>query len=156
MFTQKCFIRENTPLIRNKLESIGASICGCVEYGIGDCISFNKGIVHKFSFNFEYGETYKPTILKEIENFIDCYHNEDLFIAICSLRDDSEINQFFVLETTVNQWSENCKPVGSFVKCVRDKWFFDFDKSGNPSVLSERNISAHKATVEELINHFNK
>mgnify|MGYP006049476523 FL=1 len=90
------------------------------------------------------------------KGFIFKQIKKECFLAIAALRDDSDKHQFFVLETTVNQWSENCKPVGYFVKCVRDKWFFDFDKSGNPSVLSERNISAHKATVPELIEHFNK
>ena len=140
MFTQKCFIRENTPLIRKKLESIGASICGCVEYGIGNCISFNKGIVHKFSFNFEYGETYKPNILKEIENFIDCDHNEELFLAIAALRDDSDIdnNQVFIHKD------------GNFYKCECDS---KIDMWGD---FEESESYPRKATVSELIELFNK
>ena len=146
MFTQQCLIHKNTKEIINFLNEIGYTL-----YEGSDNFSKNVACSCKFNtyFTFDDDEYVFP-------NIIDCKKNKELFFAVASLRDDSDKHQFFVLETTVNQWSENCKPVGYFVKCVRDKWFFDFDKSGNPSVLSERNISAHKATVEELIEHFNK
>ena len=147
MFTQACFIRKNSEYLRKSLDLIGKrNLCN-----IHDGILITHSDRH-YSL-LDCNETIEIML---DDGFIDCGTNEELFLAIAALRDDSDKHQFFVLETTVNQWSENCKPVGSFVKCVRDKWFFDFDKSGNPSVLSERNISAHKATVEELIEHFNK
>lgn len=146
MFTQQCLIHKNTKEIINFLNEIGYTL-----YEGSDNCSKNVACSNRFNeyFTFDDNEYVLP-------NFIDCKNNKELFFSVAALRDDSDKHQFFVLETTVNQWSENCKPVGYFVKCVRDKWFFDFDKSGNPSVLSERNISAHKATVEELIEHFNK
>ena len=146
MFTQQCIIHKNTKEIINFLNEIGYTL-----YEGSDNFSKNVACSCKFNtyFTFDDDEYVFP-------NIIDCKKNKELFFAVAALRDDSDKHQLFVLETTVNQWSENCKPVGYFVKCVRDKWFFDFDKSGNPSVLSERNISAHKATVEELIEHFNK
>ena len=35
--------------------------------------------------------------------------NKELNLAIAALRDDSDINQYFVLDTTVCWASENCK-----------------------------------------------
>ena len=147
MFKHDCFIRKNSEYLRKSLDLIGKrNLCN-----IHDGILITHSDRH-YSL-LDCNETIEIML---DDGFIDCGTNEELFLAIAALRDDSDKHQFFVLETTVNQWSENCKPVGYFVKCVRDKWFFDFDRNGNPSTLSERNISAHKATVEELINHFNK
>ncbi len=147
MFKHDCFIRKNSEYLRKSLDLIGKrNLCN-----IHDGILITHSDKH-YSL-LDCNETIEIML---DDGLIDCGTNEELFLAIAALRDDSDKHQFFVLETTVNQWSENCKPVGYFVKCIRDKWFFDFDKSGNPSTLSERNISAHKATVEELIEHFNK
>ena len=159
MFTQQCFVNKNSRYIRDKLLEFGYTEYSFKNNSRSKFI-FTEIYKNRFSGNgiteYNFGGFNKDKYNEFSKGYIDCGTNEELFLAIAALRDDSDKHQFFVLETTVNQWSENCKPVGYFVKCVRDKWFFDFDKSGNPSVLSERNISAHKATVPELIEHFNK
>lgn len=58
---------------------------------------------------------------------IDCGNNENLFLAIAALRSDSDKMQWFVYK---NSW----------IQCLTDKWL--------------HRLPYHKATVEELIEHF--
>lgn len=58
---------------------------------------------------------------------IDCGTNEDLFLAIVALRSDSDKMQWFVYKD-------------SWIQCLTDKWI--------------HRLPYHKATVEELIEHF--
>jgi hypothetical protein len=68
--------------------------------------------------------------------FIDCGTNEDLFLALAALMDDIDIHQWF---TDGNKWFQ-CR----FLKV-------GMHYSDKPEILFER---WHKATVEELIEHF--
>ena len=67
------------------------------------------------------------------DGFIYCGTNEELFLAIAALRDDADKNQWF---TDGNEYWQQC--IGGF------KF---------PSLAKEK---LHKATVQELIEHFNK
>ena len=82
------------------------------------------------------------------DGFIDCGTNEELFLAIAALRDDSDKHQFF---TNGKEW----------IQCEKEDWIdeisslcvggnYNYDKKG------ELSLEFHKATVEELIEHFNK
>ena len=74
--------------------------------------------------------------------FIDCGTNEELFLAIATLRDDTDDSQWFVYppeniwficdDDDINYARENIKD------SVQAAWFH----------------CSHKATVEELIEHF--
>ena len=72
------------------------------------------------------------------DGFIDCGKNEELFLAIAALRDDSDRLQWFVHQD------------GSFLKCECDS---KIDMWGD---FEYPEIYPRKATVEELIEHFNK
>ena len=78
-------------------------------------------------------------------NDIDCGTNEDLFLAIAALRDDTDRGQWFV-KNDENVW----------LQCVDNKFVFYtwINESGS---YEEKDISIlyHKATVQELIEHFN-
>lgn len=80
-------------------------------------------------------DDYDTNGLKEIDGLIDCGTNEDLFLAIAALRDDTDKNQWFT---------------------DGDLWF----KCGDETVeyhlnhLNECGRKIHKATVDELIEHF--
>ncbi|WP_368117779.1 hypothetical protein [Bacteroides sp. 2201st1_D9_2201SCRN_220225] len=74
--------------------------------------------------------------LEKIDSLIDCGMNEELFLAIAALRDDTDKYQWF---TDGNKW----------ILCPEIKfstyWVNDIDV----------NLDAiHKATVNELIEHF--
>lgn len=75
---------------------------------------------------------------------IDCGTNEELFLALAALQDDTDENQWFVYPPT-NYWFkcdkiniENFRNEPSIKMSCQGAWLY-----GN-----------HKATVEELINHF--
>ena len=114
MFTQKCFIRKNTPELVQKLEDIGYKALFSARNGYGEYLyAFNGTIV---------GGEYNA--YNEKTGFVDCGTNEELFLAIAALRDDSDRFQWFV------------DPCGY--------WHF------NPILLD----GLRKATVKELIEHF--
>ena len=69
--------------------------------------------------------------MPDFENSIDCGTNEELFLAIAALRDDSDNLQWF---TDGNGYWQLC--IGKF---------------RYPNLAYEK---VHKATVEELIEHF--
>lgn len=139
IFKQSCLIRRNTPELRDKLSDLGYKIhklsetedweygilCnGKVAVGIPDnCREFNLD---------EY--------LKNNPQIIDCGKNEDLFLAIAALRNDTDKNQWFTDSSD-------------------DFWYISGDDNSDSTIkyYKERyNRKIHKATIEELINHFKK
>lgn len=85
-------------------------------------------------------------------------NDEGLAFDLATLRDDdTDKYQIFVLDCNLDTMNENrFHPKGELVFCTRDSWNVDFDNEGHPSILSSRNIPAHKATKEEIIEHFSK
>ena len=69
--------------------------------------------------------------------FVDCGKNEELFLAIAALRNDSDIHQWFVHQD------------GSFLKCDCDS---KIDMWGDYEYPQE--VYPRKATIEELIKHY--
>lgn len=167
MFTCRCFIRKNTSELRNKLKELGHTICICTEFNDARWLTINPQApytVHGVGYTSE--EMPWKSSEEVLENFedeakqrdiVDCGTNEELFLAIAALRDDTDKSQWFVLDTDLS-FSPNANgiehPIGSFIKCGRDKWNIDFNDDGTPCEFSSRNIPAHKATVQELIEHF--
>lgn len=79
---------------------------------------------------------------EELRFEINCETNEELFLAIAALRDDSDKYQYFVTEEEMHWLNQNTwMPVGSFIFSYVDN-YTDIDSK------------VHKATVEELISHF--
>ena len=121
MFTQKCFIRKNTPELVKKLEEMGYNV---VSFGVINIFNEKPYLLSDTNGGI-YG-------MYDIEKgCIDCGTNTELFIAIASLRDDTDNIQWF---TDGNGYWQQC--IGSF------KF---------PSLAKEK---LHKATVQELIEHF--
>lgn len=137
-FTTSCFIRKNTPELRNRLKKLGIRPFLCDEElnAIGANIKVHNGRAAVFSCSDS---------LNNCDDLIDCGTNEDLFLAIAALRDDTDKEQFFVLEerfvSRINP--DDIIEKGALLKCCMDKWrmpYFPF----------------HKATVKELIEHFKR
>lgn len=127
-FTTPCFIRKNTPELRRKLEELeyknhnngdiyGNTICTLTDNPYPEFM------------HFDMDDDFQKVIARQ-KNMIDCGTNEALFLAIASLREDSDYKQWF------------CDDNGLWEKCDSDL----------PSRYMQ--INGHKATVEELINHF--
>lgn len=124
-FTTAAFIRKNTPELRKKLEELGYK-----RYGNPCQITDDSKLITTID-----GE-YVPYNVSLDDSFIDCGTNEDLFLALAALRDDIDIHQWF---TDGKEWFQ-CR----FLKV-------GMHYSDKPEILFER---WHKATVEELIEHF--
>jgi hypothetical protein len=140
-FTTPCFIRKNTPELRKKLKELGyfnyspqwtnnCSIIWAYQYPMKGFDTPNYVIADSFDVPFN-----KHSAL--CGKFIDCGTNEELFLAIAALRDDTDKNQWF---TDGNKW----------ILCPEIKfstyWVYN-DVDVNLDVI-------HKATVNELIEHF--
>lgn len=138
-FLQPAFIRKNTPELRKELENLGYSLLFSVRYACTNIIYACDG--------FAFGNI--PEMNTE-NRAIDCGTNESLFLAIAALRDDTDKNQFFVLDANMGSFNapSSIIPKGSLVKYLTDKWNLpksDIDSTGIP---------AHKASVNELIEYF--
>ncbi|WP_368122038.1 hypothetical protein [Bacteroides thetaiotaomicron] len=147
-FTTPCFIRKNTPELRKKLERLG-------YYKNSPKWTDDCNIIWAYQYSKEKGfDTPHYVIANAFDipfdkhsrlcgKFIGCGTNEDLFLALAALRDDTDNGQFFVFE---ERFVSRINPdviieKGALLKCCMDKWrmpYFPF----------------HKATVKELIEHF--
>ena len=116
MFTQPCFIRKNTPELRKKLEELGYFY---TYYHDSNGIYCYNNIAQTFTYNNEI-----PKECIEISK-----NNEERFLALAALRDDTDKNQWF---TDGKLW----------------------EKSNNDLPSRYMQLEGHKATVEEIIEHF--
>lgn len=146
-FTTPCFIRKNTPELRKKLEELGyvknspiwtdnCSIIWAYQYPVKGFDTPNYVIANSFDIPFD-----KHSLL--CGEFIDCGTNEGLFLAIAALRDDTDENQWFIMDVEI------------YVDIPKGTWFQSTDRNGGRHVGTQiEALYCHKATVEELIEHF--
>ena len=145
-FLYKAFIRKNSSELRNKLEKLGytngAWESPHFEYPYLMCLPDRKfSLFNVKSDGFYMAEddykcdgkrwTYNPP-----KEYIDCGTNEELFLAITALRNDKPDYQWFV-------WNDIEDEGEKFKQYIpgepwQEWWWFE----------------VHKATVEELIEHF--
>lgn len=120
-FTTPCFIRNNTEALRKKLEELGYKMLSPIEYD-----------------NLECSDNWVNDIKSLNDcNGINCGFNEELFLAIAALRDDTDKYQWF---TDGDKW----------ILCPKTKFstywvYYHIDVNTD---------TIHKATVNELIEHF--
>lgn len=127
-FTTPCFIRKNTPELRKKLEKLG-------YYLHPECIDDDRG--NYLFVNREYYLNRPLGYLEELSRSIDCGANEELFLSIASLRDDTDKYQWF---TDGDKW----------IMCPEIK----FSTYWAYNDIDVNTDTIHKATVKELIEHF--
>jgi hypothetical protein len=134
-FIQPCFIRKNTAELRRKLESLGYRK-GDYPLPVGREDVYDRDIhLYENSYHF------RDSTLYGITNNIDCGTNEDLFFALAALRDDSDKNQYFICDKVSFTIGKSYYP--------DDYLYYQYDE-----FFDKQNW--HKATVEELIEHFKK
>ena len=126
-FTTPAFIRRNTPELRKKLEELGYRLFG--EELDEDLCIFTSPECGLYNIEF-FSNIPHP----EETDSIDCGTNENLFLAIAALRDDTDRKQWF---TDGYHW-EICPDEVAYINAWIDRYGY----------------SPHKATVEELIEHF--
>ena len=129
MFTQTCFIRKNTPELRKKLEELGYTN---TPSGRGEWFIPIEEL--EYLVTYPISGCYKGCNGYWYRDDFDCGTNEELFLALAALRDDSDYIQWF---TDGEKWFQNKQ---NDIEVIRYG-------AGNP-------INFHKATVEEIIEHF--
>ena len=148
-FIQPCFIRKNTPELRKKLEELGYK----PSYPI---FQYPEVFKHIAACNF-FGSKYYGVSDDEVSHhgeikdaiknrgMIDCGTNEELFIALAALRDDTDVNQWFVMD------------VEEYININQGDWFVATDRTKGKHIGTQIDpMYCHKATIEEIIEHFKK
>lgn len=142
-FVVECFIRKNTPELRNKLNELGYHICSCTEFEDAKWLETFLQTDHPSVHGIGYWDETCPFEPHQALDFfvkenatseipaIDCDENEDLFLTLAALRDDNNYMQWF---TDGENWFQNKQNDIEVINC----------KVGNP-------INFHKATAEEII-----
>lgn len=145
-FTTRCLIRRNTKSLRKKLKDLGYNWW---------CCQLGDPILVAMTFNFKdqsnvTSDELTPIYIStdtEVDNYIeagciDCGENEQLFLALAALRDDSDKFQWFC-DDELGEYKSLffCKydDVEQHIHNEMDGW----DCEG-----------FHKATPEDLIEHF--
>lgn len=144
MFTNSCFIRKNTPELREKLKYLGYDISLIKESS--ECIATSYVNEKAIGISEDSFDDTNPHHTWNCAGRIDCKDNEKLFLALAALQDDTDIDQWFVYPK-------------------EDKWFIcdysDIETERNsPSTRMSCQAAwfykSHKATANELIKHFQK
>lgn len=143
-FTTPCFIRKNTPELRKKLEELRYSHGKPKYYADDDDNKYDFIMCHNGRFFLLSQENHVIRDGHPLKKYgsIDCGTNEELFLAIAALRDDTNYMQWFVCTSDYKEFDGKEWKVG------------DFDLNTCPDDFD--NILPHwrKATVNELIEHF--
>lgn len=128
-FTQKCFIRKNTPGLRKKIKEIERGIS--LFYETMEILAADSIEVRAWD-----NEWNNDAMLIR-KGYIDCGTNEELFLAIAALRDDSDKHQWFTdgYSWVQSQLDSFCSLSNSFDEDEIYKHFY-------------------KADAEELIENF--
>ena len=137
MFTQQCQINKNTEELRKKLEELGIKMHPTIKECNGNTLYVNRGFYAHIPIGYE----------EEIDASIDCDTNEELFLALAALRDDTDKNQWFIYDS-----------MDAIIKSFRIYEWFVCDENRIEDMLFYdcHYLNAHKASVKEIFDHFIK
>lgn len=139
MFITNCFIRKNTPDLRDKLGKMGYRICSCAKGETAMYLMAVDGDIH--AVHDEEIDIFEDEVKSGKCKLIDCGDDEQLFLALAAMRDDTDKDQLF---TNGIDWA----------------WYRDdTDKGGLAGfeyyyLARDINTPLHKATKEEILNCF--
>ena len=145
MFTTPCIIGKNTPELREKLENLGYKYSGADGKTLDYIITFPHKALYSI---FDKWHIIKQP--KVFSKWIPCgADNEELFLALAALRDDSPINSYY--------WFKDKLVIcyNIFDLNINQNITYRFQSVDNPKICFSSNIDImRKATVEEIIEHF--
>ena len=143
MFTHSCFIRKNNKRLKKELENLGYDTSKIKTEN--NCIATSTVTSSAIEITEDLFDSCNPYITWNCVGRIDCKDNEELFLAIASLRNDTDKDQWFIMD------------VEAYVDISVGDWFKATDINGKYHVgIKIDPMYCHKATIEELINHFKK
>ena len=134
-FLQHCFIRKNTPELREKLESFGYRH-NDLDDNSRPWLAANHGMY------ISVDEGFHRLPLEDI----DCGENEEMFFALAALNNENDYSQWFIYDDT--EWNEE-NPSVFWHLC--ESASIEWDLCYNLMFTDAR-----KATVEEIVEHFKK
>ena len=139
MFITNCFIRKNTPELRGKLKKMGYYVCHCTGGATAVSLMALLGEVHAVC--AEELDIFADEVKSGKCKLIYCGDDEQLFIALAAMRDDTDKDQLFTNGIDW-AWSRDDTDKGGFAG-------FEF-------YYLQRYINTplHKATKEEIMNYF--
>ena len=160
-FTTAAFIRKNTPELRKKLEELGYKDASTVQDNYtaiytdeeeGEFFTqYLSNITDGYASVYSMNDDDINVLSKKIGSFIDCGTNEELFLAIAALRDDTDENQWFIADSLLSvSYDDTVGNDHYFIEPKGSMFFWDINWM-NATIISG---NFHKATVEELIEHF--
>jgi hypothetical protein len=121
-FTTPCFIRKNTTELQEKLKNIGYRSLDNDNDKRDGLVADRNGFMYSIFEKNVLGSTY------------NCGTNEELFLAIAALRDDTSANQYWIFDQDFPpHYKKGDFTIGYFNRC---------------------SCYCHVATVNELIEHF--
>ena len=140
MFTQACFIRKNTYELVEKLKELGYNPGFSARHNDGNSL---QTCCHKLYGSVHGYEDMIDNNSDGPDGSINCGTNEELFLAIAALRNDSDRFQWFVMDAEI------------YTEISKGDWFVATDIKGGKHVGTQIDpLYCHKATVEELIKHY--
>jgi hypothetical protein len=142
-FTTPAFIRKNTPELRKKLEKLGYNHSTDVIEDERFCIVTSPVNCNYHVILKEVFDDTNPHHTWNCAGRIDCGTNEELFIVIAALRDDTDNNQLFT--NGRGDW-------GIYRDNFKEGGLSGMNFFGIPNDFDLSNY--HKATVDELIEYF--
>lgn len=141
MFITNCFIRKNTPDLRDKLEKRGYRVCRCTEETTAVYLMAGRGDIH--AVHDEEIDIFEDEVKSGKCKLIDCGDNEFLFIALAAMRDDTDKDQLF---TNGIDWAIKRE-------AARNLGLPGFEYLSFPRDVD---TPLHKATIEEIVELFTK
>ena len=126
-FTTPCFIRKNTQELRKKLIELGYKSSRVID------------------------DSKDPHITWNCAGRIDCGTNEDLFLALAALRNDTNNNQWFIAESSLSVSFDDAIGNDHYFVEPKGRFFFWGIEYQNSTIILG---NFRKATVDELIEHF--
>lgn len=139
MFITNCFIRKNTPELRGKLKKMGYYVCHCTGGATAVSLMALLGEVHAVC--AEELDIFADEVKSGKCKLIDCGDDEQLFIALAAMRDDTDKDQLF---TNGIDWA------------IKREVARGLGLPGFEYLSFPRDIDTplHKATKEEIMNYF--
>ena len=149
MFTEVCLVRKNTKRLIRTLENMGykcINVEGCTldahNYdGKGNHKKIDEGTAIITSYYGNFGVIYDIDVVVK-KGRVDCGVDEELFLAIAAINNETDINQWF----TNSDYS-------CWVFCDKDSFEYEFELDRDIRCMIAKS-QFHKASAEELINHF--
>lgn len=139
MFITNCFIRKNTPELRGKLKKMGYYVCHCTGGATAVSLMALLGEVHAVC--AEELDIFEDEVKSGKCKLIYCGDDEQLFIALAAMRDDTDKDQLF---TNGIDWAIKRE-------ATRNLGLPGFEYLSFPRDI---NTPLHKATKEEIMNYF--